>query len=176
MNAVMPFMAIHLSPATYLPRWAWLEKTHQFGIEAGIKRGNYILSVGYGSMYMWENVRSPDEALSVSSYYVLYNLTLYSYARKVHPFISLSLAKPVITGLRNGEIGDFNSSLRGTAVGLRAGVSYVWRYRILSISPTVGLSYYPDLPVYKYVDGKVGLRNRVGVLRAFVHLGLGLGK
>ncbi len=173
---MMPFVAIHLSPATYLPRWTWLEKTHQFGIEVGIKRGNYAVSMGYGSMYMWENVRSPDEALSVSSYYVLYNLTLYCYARKARPFISLSLAKPVITGLRNEEIREFNSSLRGTAAGLRAGMSYVWRYSILSIAPTVGLSYYPNLPVYMYGDGKVGLRNRVGVLRAFAYVNLGLGK
>jgi len=73
----MPFLALHLSPATYLQGWAWLEKTHQFGMEVGVRRGTYAVSVGYGSMYMWENAATPDEALTTSSYYRLYNLTLY---------------------------------------------------------------------------------------------------
>ncbi len=173
---MIPFVTVHLSPATYLPRWTWLEKTHQFGMEVGIRRETYAVALGYGSTYVWENVRTPDEALITSSYYHLYNLTLYRNTGNLSPFLSLSLAKPVITGVRDGEIGRFNSSLRGVSLGLRVGISYVWRYRILSVAPTVGLSYYPALSVYKEEDGIVSLKGKVNVLRAMAYVSLALGK
>ncbi len=173
---MIPFVTVHLSPATYLPRWTWLEKTHQFGMEVGIRRETYAVALGYGSTYVWENVRTPDEALITSSYYHLYNLTLYRNTGNLSPFLSLSLAKPVITGVRDREVEGFNSSLQGVSPGLRAGVSYVWRYRVFSVAPTVGLSYYPALSVYRKVDGVAGLKDKVGILRAVAYVSLSLGK
>ncbi len=172
----MPFLALNFSPATYLPRWTWLEKTHQFGLEVGIRRGTFAVAVAYGGMYLWENATAPEEALTTSYYYRLYNLTLYREFGDLSPFLSLSLAKPVIMGVRDGEIDRFNSSLRGVSLGLRAGVSYVWRYRILSIAPTVGMAYYPSLSVYREVDGAISPKGEVRVLRAMAYISLALGR
>ena len=171
-----PFLALNLSPATYLPRWPLLEETHQFGLEGGVRRGTFAVAVAYGGMYLRENATAPEEALTTSYYYRLYNLTLYRDVGDLSPFLSLSLAKPVIMGVRDGEIDGFNSSLRGVSLGLRAGVSYVWRYRILSIAPTVGLAYYPSLTIYREVDGVVRPKGEVRVLRATAHVSLALGR
>ena len=45
---MMPFLALNLSPATYLPRWTLLEETHQFGLEGGVRRGTFAVAVAYG--------------------------------------------------------------------------------------------------------------------------------
>ncbi len=179
-----PFIALNLSPGSYLPKVKQVEKSIPVSLEVGVKSPDMLLSVEVLSgFYLWDDPyvqRAPYEPfVDPSSYYHTLSFTLAHRVRDFFPFLSVALAKPHITAMTvTSTVERFNSSVRGTTYGFQAGVGYPVRLGVLFLQPKVGVSYYPKLPIYAYDRKRDVVYPAVqrSLARVFVKVGVGIGK
>ncbi len=146
-----PFLALQLSPGSYVNGGRWMENTYPVSLVIGVENGRATLSLGlFEGFYLYDAKWWPR---TVSSSYRTLSITLSHRWKGYDPFASLVIAKPVVVGVEDERLREFNSSIRGTTYGIRLGIGRTFKNGILRLNPVIGTSYYPHLPVYEY-DGR----------------------